>query len=149
MEKIEYFVWRMCFSYRALNKVTLPFQYPIGRCDDAIEDLGGGTGILYFIIVDCVQKYHQIRVWARDRHKLAFSAPDKKKYTFGGLPFGTGNAPPFYIAMIRRFQAERTQLFQLFCNNKLASITSYKSQPTPHIPSLQRSCDDSKFRIDN
>ena len=29
MENIEDFVWRMCVSYRGLNKVTRPFEYPI------------------------------------------------------------------------------------------------------------------------
>ena len=36
---IKNFVWRMCVSYRTLNKVTDPFKYHIGRCDDAIENL--------------------------------------------------------------------------------------------------------------
>ena len=34
----------MCVSYRALNKITKPFKYPIGRCDDAVDDLGDGAG---------------------------------------------------------------------------------------------------------
>ena len=38
--KIEDFVWRMCVSYRKLNAVTKPFQFPIPRCDDAISILG-------------------------------------------------------------------------------------------------------------
>ena len=30
VENIDDFVWRMCVSYRALNKITCPFEYPIG-----------------------------------------------------------------------------------------------------------------------
>ena len=30
------FVWRMCVSYRKLNAVTKPFQFPIPRCDAVI-----------------------------------------------------------------------------------------------------------------
>lgn len=37
IENIEDFIWRMCVSYRKLNSVTKPFQYPIPRCDDAIS----------------------------------------------------------------------------------------------------------------
>ena len=44
VENIEDFVWRMCVSYRKLNSVTLPFEYPIPRCDDAIEDFGDSAG---------------------------------------------------------------------------------------------------------
>ena len=55
---IKDFIWRMCVSYRGLNKVTNPFEYPIGRCDAAIEDLGDGSGFLYFISLDCAQGYN-------------------------------------------------------------------------------------------
>ena len=46
IEDIDDLVWRMCVSYRGLNKVTKPFEYPIGRCDDAIDDVGNGTGCI-------------------------------------------------------------------------------------------------------
>ena len=78
---IKDFVWRMYVSYRALNKVTAPFEYHIGRCDDAIENLGDGAGKLYFISIDYAQGYHQIRVWCQDQEKLSFFGPDEKKYT--------------------------------------------------------------------
>ena len=96
----------MCVSYRALNKIINPFEYPIGRCDDAVENLGDGAGRLYFITVDCAQGYHQIKVWYMDQDKLAFFAPYGKKYTYTVMPFGPVNAPSFYTAMVRRFQAE-------------------------------------------
>ena len=35
----EKFKWRLCVSYRKLNQVTKPFQYPIPRCDDAVEEI--------------------------------------------------------------------------------------------------------------
>lgn len=99
--------------------------------------------------MDCAQRYHQIRVWVGGIYKLVFFAPDTKKYTFGVLPFGPVNAPLIYTIMIWKFQAERIHLFQLFCNNKSALIIADKSQPMTCIPSLQRSYDNSKFRIDN
>lgn len=52
----------MCVSYRGLNKVTQLFEYPIGRCDTAIEDLGDTSSIFYFICLNEVQEYHQIDV---------------------------------------------------------------------------------------
>ena len=44
IDDIDQFVWRMCVSYRGLNKSTNPFEYPIGRWDSAIEDLGDAAG---------------------------------------------------------------------------------------------------------
>ena len=38
------FVWRMCVSYRKLNSITKPFQFPIPRCDDAVMILSWGAG---------------------------------------------------------------------------------------------------------
>ena len=87
---IKDFVWRMCVSYRGLNRVTNPFEYPISRCDVAIEDIGDGTGKLYFISLDAAQGYHQIKVRSTAVEKLAFFAPDNKKYSFTVMPYGKG-----------------------------------------------------------
>ena len=78
---ISDFVWRMCVSYRGLNKITNSFEYPIIRCDIFIENLGDGSGIIYFICLDAAQGYHQIRVRKSDMEKLAFFGPDGKKYS--------------------------------------------------------------------
>jgi hypothetical protein len=53
---IEEFIWRMCVSFRRLNRVTKPFTFPIPCCADAIEDLGVVAFlILWFIELDCRQ----------------------------------------------------------------------------------------------
>ena len=85
---IDDFVWRMCVSYRALNQVTLPFEYPIPRCDDAIDNFGDSVGHLFFISLDNKTGYHQISVRPLDLVKLGFFGPDEKKYTFVVLRFG-------------------------------------------------------------
>jgi hypothetical protein len=37
----------MCVSYyQKLNAITLAFEYPIPRCDDAIDNFGNGFGRL-------------------------------------------------------------------------------------------------------
>jgi hypothetical protein len=109
---IKDFIWRMCVSYRALNQVTLPFEYPIPRCDDAIDNFGDSAGRLYFISLDNKTGYHQISVRQIDREKLAFFAPNGKKYTFGVMPFGPRNAPAYYTAMMAFFQDEWNALFE-------------------------------------
>ena len=108
---IKDFVWRMCISYRKLNAITLPFEYPIPRCDDAIDDFGEGHGRLHFISLDARSGYHQISVHPADRCKLAFFGPDGKKYTFKVMPFGPRNAPPVYTAMMRQLEDEWESLF--------------------------------------
>ena len=95
IKNIEDFIWRMCVSYRKLNAVTKPYESPIPRCDDAITNLGGGSPIIFFISMDAFQGYHQVKVREQDKEKLAFFAPNNRKYTFTVMPFGPMNAPAF------------------------------------------------------
>ena len=69
---ISDFIWRMCVSYRKLNAVTKPFQFPIPRCDAAIAILGCGADEIWIISLDARQGYHQVAVREEDREKLAF-----------------------------------------------------------------------------
>ena len=76
---IKDFVWRFCVNYRPLNEITKTFDYPIPRCDDALDNFGDSKGTLHFISVDGKTGYHQISVWHGDREKLAFVGPDNEK----------------------------------------------------------------------
>ena len=75
VNNIDNFVWCLCVSYRALNGITKPFQFPIPRCDDSVYMLGNGSTKIYFITLDARQGYHQITVRECDQEKLAFFAP--------------------------------------------------------------------------
>ncbi len=108
---IEDFIWRMCVSYRKLNEVTKPFQFPIPRCDDSIISLEQGPSRIYQMSMDADSGYHQVGVREVDQDKLAFFAPDNHKYTFEVMPFGPCNAPPFYTAMMLDFKEEWDALF--------------------------------------
>ena len=59
ISNIEDFVWRMCVSYRKLNSITKPFEFPIPRCDDAIAILDTGSQFIWIISLDARQGYHQ------------------------------------------------------------------------------------------
>jgi hypothetical protein len=70
---IEEFIWRMCVSFRRLNRVAKPFTFPILRCAGAIEDLGSiAFLILWFISLDCRQGFHQISSRHSDQEKPHF-----------------------------------------------------------------------------
>jgi len=134
---IKDLVWRMCVSYRNLNKVTNPFEFPIGRCDAAIEDIGDGSGKIYFISLDAAQGYHQIQVCRAHKHKLAFFAPDNKKYTYKVMPFGPRNAPTYYTAITRIIQDEATKLFRFLSTGQNIDLNSDMSkQPESVITTL-------------
>ncbi len=111
VDDITEFIWRMCVSYRKLNSITEPFEFPIPRCDAAVTILPipGGKHV-FFISLDAKQGYHQVVVRKCDREKLAFFAPNDKKYTFKVMPFGPTNAPPFYTCMMRDFSDDWNKL---------------------------------------
>ena len=92
IEDIDDFLWRMCISYRGLNMVTQPFEYPIGWCDAAIEGLGDSASTLWCICLDKAQGYHRVGVKCSDCQNLAFFGPDSLKYAFKVLPFGPTKA---------------------------------------------------------
>ena len=139
---IEDLVWRMCVSFRGLNKVTNPFEFPIGRCDAAIEDVGDGNRFVYFVSLDAAQGYHQIAVRKSDKIKLAFFAPNNKKYTYRVMPFGPTNAPTYYTAATRIIQDEATRLFRLICNNQGVDLKPSMSMQPDHIISKLPRTDD-------
>ena len=64
---ITKFLWRMCVSYRKLNSVTKPSEYPIPRCDDAVTIFMVGSTVMWIITVDARQGYHQVSVSSIDR----------------------------------------------------------------------------------
>ena len=111
VQNIEDFVWRMCVSYRGLNRVTLPFAYPIPRCDDAIAAFNVGGSNIYIITVDAKQGYYHVAVKKGDQEKLAFFAPNNRKYTFKVMPFGPTSAPAYYTCMMQELQVQWHALF--------------------------------------
>ena len=108
---IKDFVWRLCISYRGLNRVTKIFEYPIPRCDVAVTLFASGSGKMWIITVDAKQGYHQIKVKESDVEKLAFFGPDNRKYAFTVMPFGPVNAPAFYTCMMGNLKSEWDDLF--------------------------------------
>ena len=97
-EYIEYitdFMLRMCISYRHLNNVTKPFQFPIPRCNDGITIIECGAAIAWIISLDGRQGYHQVAVLKVDKEKLAFLLLSIKHIVLQLMPFGPTDSPGF------------------------------------------------------
>jgi hypothetical protein len=102
----------MCVFYRKVKGTTLPFEYPIPCCKEAIEDFGDSTGQLLFISLNARSCYHQILVRACNQDKLAFFSPDNDKWTWSLMPFGPPNAPAFYTCLMHVLSAKWNTLFK-------------------------------------
>lgn len=93
------FIWRLCVSYRHLNRVTRPFRFPFRRCDEAVLAIETAK---YRISIDMDSGYWQIPVEPQSRPKLAFFTPSEK-LTWTTMPMGALNAPVF-AAMMQQLQ---------------------------------------------
>jgi hypothetical protein len=101
------YVFRLCVSYRMLNAVTRPFQYPIPRCDDEAERMGSNE---WAISSDADQGYWQVAMHKSAKDKTGFFTPDGKKH-FCHLPMGIRNASPFYCCMNDDFRKQVKEAF--------------------------------------
>lgn len=92
---------RMCIDYRALNKMTVRFKYPLPHPQDLLDRLSGAR---YFTKLDFHQGYHQVRVNKDDIEKTAF-VTKYGKFEWLVMPFGPTNGPAtFQHGISKRLQ---------------------------------------------
>ena len=87
---------RICVDYRALNAKTIPRPFPIPRCDDLLEKIGGAK---FFSVIDLKNGYFHIPIKEQDRYKTAFVLP-WTKLQWKRLPQGLIGAPFTFAEVI-------------------------------------------------
>ena len=79
-------------DYRALNKVTRKFTWPMPKVEDIFSKPNGAT---YFTTLDLWAGYHQIPLDEPSIPKTAFNSPFGK-YEYMEVPFGLAQAPAYF-----------------------------------------------------
>ena len=82
----------LVIDYRALNKVTRKFTWPMSKVEDIFSKLNRAT---YFITLDVRAGYHHIPLDKPSIPKTAFNSPFSK-FEYVKVPFGLAQAPAYF-----------------------------------------------------
>ena len=82
----------LVIDYRALNKVTRKFTWPMPKVENIFSKLNGAT---YFMTLDLRAGYHHIPLDKPSMPKTAFNSPFRK-FDYVKVPFGLAQTPAYF-----------------------------------------------------
>ena len=89
---------RLCVDYRALNKITRTYIWPMPRIEDILAKLGKAK---FFTTLDLRSGYHHIAIDEDSIKKTAFCTPFGK-YEYLKVPFGLAQAPSYFQKLMNK-----------------------------------------------
>ena len=111
-------------DYRALNKVTRKFMWPMPKVEDFFSKLNGAT---YFTTLDLCTEYHHIPLDKSSIPKTAFNSTFRK-YEYVKVPFRLAQAPAYFqelmISILKDFS---------FAIAYLDDIIIFSKTPQEHL----------------
>ena len=115
---------RLIFDYRALNKVTRKFVWPVPKVEDIFSQLNGAK---YFSTLDLRAGYHHVGLTADSIPKTAFTSPFGKY-----VPFGLAQAPVYFQELMTGVLKDLP-----FAMAYLDDIIIYSSTPEEHLQHIK------------
>ena len=119
---------RLVIDYRALNKVTRKFVWPMPKVEDIFSQLNGAK---YFPTLDFSAGYHHIRLTTDSIAKTAFTSPFGK-YDYVKVPFGLAQAPVYFQELMTGVLKDLP-----FAMAYLDDIIIYSSTPEEHLQHIK------------
>ena len=89
---------RLCLDFRALNKITRTYVWPMPRIEDIFAKLGKAK---FYTTLDLRSGYHHIALDKDSIKKIAFVAPIGK-YEYLKVPFGLAQAPAYFQNLMNK-----------------------------------------------
>ena len=118
----------LVIDYRALNKVTRKFVWPMPKVEDIFSQLNGAK---YFSTLDLRAGYHHIRLTTDSIPKTAFTSPFGK-YEYVKVPFRLAQAPAYFQELMKGVLKDL-----LFAMAYLDDIIIYSSTPEEHLQHIE------------
>ena len=118
----------LIIDYRALNKVTRKFVWPMPKVEDIFSQLNGAK---YFSTLDLRAGYHHIGLTTDLIPKTAFTSPFGK-YEYVKVPFGLAQAPAYFQELMTGVLKDLP-----FAMAYLDDIIIYSSTPEGHLEHIK------------
>ena len=118
----------LVIDYRALNKVTRKFTWPMSKVEDIFPKLNGA---IYFTTLALQAGYHHIPLDKPSILKTAFNSPFGK-YEYIKVPFGLAQAPAYFhelmTGILKDFSFTVAYLDDIIIFSKTLKNTSHLSR---------------------
>ena len=118
----------LVIDYRALNKVTRKFVWPMPKVEDIFSQLNGAK---YFFTLDLRAGYHHIRLTTDLIPKTAFTSPFGK-YEYVKVPFRLAQAPAYFQELMTGVLKDLP-----FAMAYLDDIIIYSSTPEEYLQHIK------------
>ena len=118
----------LIIDYRALNKVTRKFVWPMPKVEDIFSQLNGTK---YFSTLDLRAGYHHIGLTTDSIPKTAFTSPFGK-YEYVKVPFGLAQATTYIQELMMGVLKDLP-----FAMAYLDNIIIYSSTPEEHLEHIR------------
>ena len=119
---------RLIIDYRALNKVTRKFVWPMPKVENIFSQL---NGVRYFFTLVLRAGYHHIGLTTDLIPKTAFTSPFGK-YEYVKVPFGLAQAPACFQELMTGVLKDLP-----FAMAYLDDIIIYSSTPEEHLQHIK------------
>ena len=118
----------LIIDYRALNKVTRKFVWPMPKVEDIFSQLNGAE---YFSTLDLRAGYHHTGLTTDSIPKTAFTSPFGK-YEYVKVPFGLAQVPAYFQELMTGVLKDLP-----FAMAYLDDIIIYSSNPEEHLEHIR------------
>lgn len=135
--------WRMCIDSRAINKITIRYQFTLPCMDDITDCLSGET---YFSKIESKSGYHQIRIREGDEWNTSFKT-NYGLYEMLVMPFGLSNAPSTFMRLMNEVLKEFISKFKIVYLDDILFFVQTKEEHLRHLRHVLKKLQQGKLLI--